>query len=132
MECACTVDVDLYDSETPKEYEIYNAIAIQQCSCSECQRPINVGEHFCREWFLDDYNATIIFRTCDDCYSLRQVFFSSGWYYGVIWESFTEMVSEVDGDISVTCIKQLTPVARSKVLDLMDNYFIEQGEYEDG
>lgn len=135
-ECACTVPVDTDYGTSNITHDLHNAIALKQCECKECQRIINVGEHFCREYleWCDGYYdededekpdniEKELISTCDDCFSLRQVFFSSGWYYGVLWEDFTTMVDDVGGDISVTCIRQITTAARIKVLDIMDEYF---------
>jgi len=140
MECCCTVNIDTYDGGTTLEHDIWIAIALGRGKCYECSRPINVGEPYCREYheWVDGYydedderptngiEKQLIY-TCDDCYSLRQVFFSSGWYYGMLWESMQEFIRDCGGELSVPCILQLTKAARDKVLDMVEE---EWGEVE--
>jgi hypothetical protein len=69
-----------------------------------------------------------MYITCEDCYSIRQVFFSSGWFYGEVREQFQEFIYESDGDISVSCILQLTKKAKDWTLDILEGYWKEQEE----
>jgi len=139
MECCCTVEIDIDHDSTPISHDIWIAIALMQEKCYECGRVIHIGEAYCREynewvdgWYDEcdgppDNTEESLIHTCDDCYSLRQVFFSSGWYYSMLWESMREFISECAGELSVPCILQLTKAARDKVLDMVEE---EWGEVE--
>lgn len=119
MECACTVDVDIEFGDHMQLLSIGQHRANKEHMCNECRSTIKKGDWYHREVFKVD-NDIDTHRTCEDCYSLRQVFFSSGWYYGQLWDDMEEFVAGCMGDISVECIRMLTPTARSKVLDIVE------------
>lgn len=130
MECACTVDVDMdCGSDDFKRVGVSEITALKLHSCHECNSIIDIGDWYFRESFISSYDGVSIFKTCEHCYSLRQVFFSSGWYYEMLWESMLDFIFECDGELSVTCINQLTPVAKGKVLDMMEEYFNETDDF---
>lgn len=133
MECACTAEYDSSNAYeiTPIYREVVNAFKPTQCG--ECDRPIPIGEEYIREVNLVDYgllgNSTELFNICEHCYSVRQVFFSNGWVYGNIWSDVSKLVETYDGDLSVSCIRQLTPLARNKLLDIQQQYYIDADDY---
>ena len=123
MKCACTVSMGdederciLIEVRTPKARKFH--------SCDECHRLIHPKEEYRRE-ILKYGSKFFHHKYCDNCLSIREVFFSSGWYYGMMWEQMTDFIGNVDGDISVSCLKMLTPTARDKVLDMMQEYWDE-------
>jgi hypothetical protein len=123
MDCACTVEMDIGD-----RVEMIASYPIKKCRathiCDECQRTVKQGEWYFRETFW--HEAVIeTHKTCEDCYSLRQVFFSSGWCFGNIWLDMKYTIQDSDGDISVTCILELTKPARDKVLDMIEDTWNE-------
>jgi hypothetical protein len=121
MECACTVDIDICDERVELlSSNIHKAR--KEHKCHECHRKINPKEEYVKEVFISGGDFTT-HKTCEDCYSLRQVFFSSGWFYGQLWEDFIEMVNDYGGDISVSCILQLTKPAKDEVLDIIEKYW---------
>lgn len=119
MECACTVEVDFSDGDEMELLSVKQLHAARKHKCDECKEDINRGDWCHREVFKCAGNIET-HRTCEHCYSLRQVFFSRGWYYGIIWDQMQEFIGECDGDISVECIRMLTPKARGKVLDMVE------------
>lgn len=124
MNCYHTVDVDvdesrciLIDALTPK--------AIKLHSCNECNRIILKGEHYRRE-ILKDGAKLFHHKYCEDCLSIREVFFSSGWYYSNMWEDMTDFIGDADGSISESQLIQLTKLARDKVCDMIEEYWEDQ------
>ena len=118
MECACTVGdgvddkVDLLNGRFIK--------ARKEHTCLECYRIIHKGEEYFREvWVYDGDMST--HKTCEDCYSLRQVFFSNGWYYGQLIEDMSDFVGDCGGEVSIPCMLQLTARARGMVCDMIED-----------
>lgn len=122
MECSCTVDNDI--AERAELISITTPKARKEHICTECKRTIAKTEEYRREFTKFD-NETYISKTCEDCLSVREVFFSSGWYYGGIWEQIQDFINDVDGDLSVTCLLELTKPARDKILDLIEERWNE-------
>ena len=123
MDCACTVGVEIYDYDTVILIGTNTPIAKKEHICSECCRTIRKGEEYLTEFFVHHDNASekgTSHKTCNDCRSLRSVFFSDGWYYGQMWEQMHAFVNECDGDVSVECILMLTKTAMDKVLDMVE------------
>jgi len=54
---------------------------------------------------------------------MREAFFCSGYPPGRIWEALGGHVAEMDGQIASACLLALTPGARAKVLDEIDDYW---------
>jgi len=127
MECACTVPIEIDDVCLLHFISIPTALTNSHV-CGECNRRIPKGEEYIIECTEYDHEITV-YTTCEDCYSIRQVFFSSGWYYGEIRDQFEEFIVEYGGDVSVSCILQLTKRARDWVLDKIEEYWKEQEEY---
>jgi hypothetical protein len=96
--------------------------------CNECGRYIPKGEEVFKEdtRYECDYSTHF---TCQDCYSIRQVFFSSGWYYGEVIERMEEFVYDCNGELSIPCILELTPRARGMVCDMIENTWPEDEEF---
>jgi len=117
MDCACTVGTDVEDRVTLIENKFVKSR--KEHKCSECCGAIPKGvEYFKETWAYDgriDHH-----KTCEDCYSLRQVFFSSGWYYSQLIEDMETFVIDCGGELSVPCLLQLTPRARGMVCDMIE------------
>jgi len=123
MDCACTCTVSedyepctLIDASTPK--------ARKEHTCSECYRTITRGEEYRRE-FLKWDNTVHVQKYCEDCLSLRGVFFNQGWVYDTLWSDMYEFVQDCAGEVSVQCLLELTPTARGKVCDLIQETWEE-------
>ena len=129
MECSCTVGVEIDDYCILLSNKFVKAR--KEHKCNECNRAIPIGEEYFKE-------ATVYeghfqgHKTCEDCYSIRQVFFSSGWYWGDICMMMEEFIYNCRGDISVSCILQLTKPARDWVLDIVEEVWDIIAEEEDG
>lgn len=102
------------DALTPK--------AIKLHSCNECNRIIQKDEHYRRE-ILKFGSKLFHHKYCEDCLSVREVFFSSGWYYERMWEQMTDFIGESDGRISEHQITSITKIARDKILDMIEEYW---------
>ena len=127
MECSCTVPLCIDDRCELHFISIPTALTDSHV-CGECNKRIPKGEEYIVEYTEYECNK-VMYVTCEDCYSIRQVFFSSGWFYGEVREQFQEFIYESDGDISVSCILQLTKKAKDWTLDILEGYWKEQEEH---
>ncbi len=85
--------------------------------CNECQCWLDKGEqHEMFSGAIDGHWVT--YRTCMDCISARDAFFCNGWYWTMIWEDIRDHLEWTD--IDLCCLEKLTPVARAKVVDIID------------
>lgn len=122
--CAHTVDVNFNTSDRCVLIEARTPKALKMHTCFECNRIIHKGEEYRRE-ILKHGSKMFHHKYCEDCLSVREVFFSSGWLYGELWEQMTDFIGDVDGRISEYQLTQLTKDARDKVLDMMEEYWNE-------
>jgi len=125
MECSCSIDIDSCEdiaifqrTTSPKAHKKH--------VCFECKRTISIGEEYERSEGLWDGSFNT-YKTCSDCLSLRSKFFSTGWYHGSLWDDFYEYVNSCEGDIPENCLLELTPIAKGKACDIMEDCF----EYND-
>ncbi len=109
MNCNTDIDVsiDFFDDS-----EVYIETAKTQLKCTECYRAIEPGEQY-------EYIAgrRTIYRTCMDCVSLKEVFFTQ-YNFGQIWEDFHEHYYGLG--VPEACISQLTPAVRTKVCEWIE------------
>ena len=122
MECACVaVDTDYgHDSF----HRSCKPIARKTHKCCECYREIKKGEQYsyeCGAW----EGVFSTYKVCADCLSLRDAFFCDGWVYEGLWEYMNEHINDCGGDISQSCIAELTKPARDKVCDLIEEHWGE-------
>lgn len=90
--------------------------------CHECRGPIHQGARYeCVDAIFP--SGARRYLTCADCLSMREAFFCSGYPPGRIWEALGGHVAEMDGQIASACLLALTPGARAKVLDEIDDYW---------
>lgn len=89
--------------------------------CCECGRIINTGEKYRVESGVWD-GEPARFKTCIDCISIRDAFFCNGYIYTQILEDLDNHIQDSDGQISSEAIALLTPDARDRVLDMLDEY----------
>jgi hypothetical protein len=94
--------------------------------CIECGAKIQPREICKKEQNYED-GIFYSYRTCMSCFSLRHVFFCDGWYYGQIWDDFEGFVSSCYGDISISAIGKLHPVARARVCEILERYWEVMG-----
>lgn len=123
MECACEIHIE-HDGG-PEYSNIKFPKARKTHQCGECYRDILPGEKYEKitaKWD-GDFSTH---KTCLDCRSIRDQFFTS-WMYGQIWEHLDNFIADVSGEISESCIAELTPMAREKVCEKIELYW----EYPD-
>ena len=116
MDCACVYIGD-YDCAELHSRRMVKARKIHKCE--ECNREIQPGEEYeyvTAKW----YGAFETMKTCQDCLSIREVFFCEGWVYSGMMEHLTEHIQEMNGKISSECLNAVTPRARELVIDLID------------
>ncbi len=109
----------------PTDYEIAECffesspIAKKPHKCCECGRIIEPGEKYIREsgkW-TGEFS---VYKTCIDCFSVREEMFCEGYLYTTLWENVCEYLRDVDYEISEKCLLTLTPRARNMILDIIE------------
>lgn len=119
MDCSCGIDVDYGDYGAPTLYTERIHTARKKHICGECRRKIVPGEKYenvTGQW--DGEFAT--HKTCLDCLSLRDEFFSNGWGFGAVWSDFTDTISDWDYEVPEDCISALTSAARERVCQIIE------------
>lgn len=119
ISCHCTVPTDI--DERAEMISIYTPKALKHYLCDECENVIRIGVEYRKEIYKFD-SIHHIHKTCEDCLSVREVFFSSG-YYGCIWIQMKDFIADVDGDLSVSCLLDLTKSARGRILDMIEKHW---------
>jgi len=113
------VDVDL---DFGGSSELHNAKIVKarkKHKCGECYRQIKVGKKY--EYVTQKFDGEFFcHKTCLDCLSVRDVFFSNGWSYGEIWEYLTEYFKDTAPKIFVEDTSELTEYARNRILKIVD------------
>ena len=127
MECSCTVEVGDYDPcVTLKEG---SPKARKDHKCNECGCLIPSGDQYLT--YVGVFEGKFfIHKTCMDCKSIRDVFFSDGFIFEMLWENLHEYIDESNGEIPENCIAELTPKARNKVCELIEKTW-EDYEYDE-
>lgn len=121
MSCGCIYvgDYDhapFYNTKKPK--------AIKWHICGECGREIEPGEIYESIFAVFDGKPGT-HKTCFDCISMRDEFFCEGYIFGRIWEHAAEHIQDMEGEISGDCLASLTPIARTGIIELIDQVFEE-------
>lgn len=122
MDCSCDILDGLDEGESPEFFEEKEIAAKTPHKCGECGREINKGEKYLRA--VGKWDGVIsTYKTCSDCKSIREQFFCKSGDFGYIFYDLREYISEVDGEIPQQCISKLTPVAKSKVCDMIQEHW---------
>jgi len=129
MECSCEIDVDVdWSCSDFCREEI--RIARKKHKCFECGRTIEIEEKY--EYVIGKWDGHFdSFKTCCDCLNTRNTFFTSGYYYGQIWEFIDEFINEADGDIPEDCISTLTPRSRDMVCKMIEDTWGGMYDYDE-
>jgi hypothetical protein len=87
--------------------------------CSECNAEIKKGSgYFYHTVFM--YKDIQNFKVCLDCQSVIWQFFSGGWMFSTIWDTLSDyLYYNWSEDLPSSCISKLTPKARDKVCDII-------------
>lgn len=122
--CSC---IYVGDFDSPSFYSREMRKANREHKCSECSRPIAPGEQY--ENARGKWNEEFaVYKTCRDCLSVRDEFFCDGYPHQGIWEAVTEHLHYCDGHISAASIAELTPAARDKVCDMIEEIWEDDCE----
>lgn len=123
MECSCIVDIYNDDGERVELYSRTNHKANKTHRCCECHREIQKGENYQIEKYL--YGGKFYKdKTCADCMSAANIFYPRGGYQvESLWDEISNAVDADDGEIPESCIIELTPTAKNKLLDMIERYF---------
>ncbi len=120
-ECGC---IYVGDYDPIEVLQDGNRKARKTHKCDECGTEIKLGQEY--ECVVGKYDGDLeAYRTCLDCVSIRKVFFCSGWAYSMILEHLGEHINEMEGKISAECLLSLTPGARDKVFDMIEDVWEE-------
>ncbi|MDD2777568.1 MAG: hypothetical protein PHI16_01555 [Methanocellales archaeon] len=92
--------------------------------CTECNREILTGEKY--EYVSGKWGGDFMtFRTCLICREIRTTFFCQSWSYGDILNDLREHLWEIKGEISDSCLSEMSKPARNKVCDMIENIWKE-------
>ena len=117
-ECSCiNIDFDRLATLLSDGFHI----ARKDHKCCECRESIKPGEKYYKEVTIAD-GSLETFKTCFDCFNVRNAFFCS-WTWGSIWGDLWCEIVDSDGDISQTKIAELPKTAREKVCELIEKHW---------
>lgn len=127
MNCSCIIPNDDFDELIEFEREC-TPKARKEYKCYECCSLIKPGEKYNKiigKW-EDDKITT--FRTCLDCVSIKDIFFSDGYVFGEIWEALEEFIKQSlsYNQFPWSCLTELTPGARAAVCGVIENIWGEE------
>lgn len=129
MSCSCSISTEI--DCLPDLYEEKKVVARKDHVCCECRKTIKRGQPYERIKGLWEGKFET-YKTCIDCLSVRKAFFES-YIFGELYDSLYEEIADADGELSQTCISKLTPVARGKVCDMINDWWTareEEGLYD--
>lgn len=122
--CGC---IYVGDYDGPEFHTETFPIAWKTHRCSGCGRDILKGEKY--EYATGRWDGGFsTYKTCDECLSIRDVFFCEGYYYNEVYNFLEEHIADMDGDISSDCLTKLTKRARDIVCDLIEGYWQKYDE----
>jgi len=117
LSCECNIDVD-HDGEYATCYTSKMVTARKKHVCDECLKDITAGDLY--EYLSMKFDGSFcVYKTCLACKSIRDIFFSS-WVYTEVWESFRNEFGWTDSIIPESCISELTPGARDRVCEFIE------------
>ena len=121
MDCSCEIDAsDCGDYEPCAFINEKSHVARKPHRCSECRRTIAPGERY--QYISGKWGGSLdVFKVCSDCEQARAVFFTNGYPLGAIWDEISSLVYDTNGDIPEACISRLTPRAREKVCEWVED-----------
>jgi hypothetical protein len=119
LDCACNIEVE-HDSG-PELFKQKIVMACKEHWCCECGELIIKGTEY--EYVKGKWDGVFIkYKTCLNCASLRNEFFTS-YMYTQLWEDFDGYLESCDGDIPEDCITELLPLARGRVCEKIEDYW---------
>ena len=113
MDCACEMGGYSYDNG-PELFTSKIVKARKKYACEECRSSIHPGEK--HEYVVGKWDGDFAsFRTCRDCLSLRDQFFTKGHTIGSLWLEFSDTLYDWGYEVPEDCIVELSDKAREKV-----------------
>ena len=125
MECGCSID-SYSDDYSNAFHTTSMRKARKEHVCGECGRKIARGESYERSAGLFD-GKILTDKTCPDCLSLREEFFCS-WIYSTLWNDFECEVRENHEYISYAALANLTPAARAKACEIIEQVWSDEDD----
>ena len=126
-DCAC---IYVSEYEAPELYSPRRVIARKQHECAECGRTIQNGEKYEYLFAIWDKKPSV-YKTCIDCLSIRNVMFCDGFMHRSMMNDLQEHIEYIDGEIESDCLTELTPRARARVCDIIEEYWDKYPEEDD-
>ena len=118
----CDACIDFYDGDEPVVFTEHDRQARKKHRCCECRRDILPGEIYREERGLWD-GEWEMFRTCNDCLSVRAAM-TCRYQYGELWAEVADFVSDVCGDVPEDCLATITPRARERLCALIEEVWV--------
>lgn len=125
MECSC-----VYFDPSSGDLSAFNDVTMPRArkahKCCECGREIQRGETY--ESNKGCWDGQIeVYKTCSDCLSVRDEFFCDGWEFECIWDYMANHIKDMGDQLPWSGIANLTPAARDKVCELIEQNWEEKG-----
>jgi len=99
--------------------------ARKEHKCEECGKAIHPDDQY-EYWAAKSEGQFWTAKTCLDCKSIRDAFYCEGWIFGKVLEKLREYLQEVNGKVSDSCLLSLTPKARDRVCDMIQEVWDEE------
>lgn len=125
--CSC---VYIDHGEGPTFHSVETRTAKKQHHCDECHRAISPGGKYERTFGVWDGRHDT-YRTCAECASIRDTFFCDGFIYGEVLWHLREHLCDNDGNVSTDCMMSLSPAARARVCDMIQEIWDDKNTDED-
>ena len=119
MDCSC-VAVDIGIDYCPFSTRVHYT-ARKKHKCNECGRNIIKGESYERITLF--YPEIMTQKTCEDCLSIRETFFCDGFYFDSIIDDMRQHVEDCNAEMPWAKLSKLTPAARAKVCEFVEDYW---------
>ena len=99
-------------------------------TCSECGETIVVCQQYEYARGIWD-NSPATFKTCLPCCEIRESLFCDGFLYGDIWEAVAQHVHDLGGEFPSSCLAEMSPQAREKMCDVIEQYWEDHFDGDD-
>jgi len=120
----CTIDHDCDD--TWYSLQCKNVTARKQHKCEECNCTIEKGEEYELYKGSDGNGNIYTCKTCLDCVSIRDAFFTGVTIFGnVIDEVRENIIYELGGEVDSKCIIPLTEKAKERIFGYIEEAWAE-------
>ncbi len=119
--CDCNASYNP-DAEMPVFYKTSRPIARKNHICCECGQTILPGtSYLCIRGKWEGNFET--YKLCPVCTEIQNTFFFYGHALGEMYNDLQNYVEYIDGQIPEDCLCDLSDPARSRVLEIIDQFF---------